>query len=65
MKVDRKLYSFAGNQSRIIMNTSDFLQGQIDCKAGELAPAHKSDDYYRGYEAQYQHQLNMTELELN
>lgn len=35
------------------MNTEQFLQGQKDCKAGK---PHKSgsDDYNRGYSAQYE-----------
>ncbi len=46
------------------MNTSDFLQGQSDCDEGKPAKLNASDDYNRGYGAQYQHEQNMTEAGL-
>lgn len=36
------------------MNTDDFLRGQRDCKDGKDLKLGDTDDYYRGYGAQYE-----------
>jgi hypothetical protein len=36
------------------MNIDDFIRGQKDCKAGKPHEAGKSNDYNRGYAAQYE-----------
>lgn len=36
------------------MNSSEFLRGQNDCKNGEPHKPNQSNDYDRGYAAQYE-----------
>lgn len=36
------------------MNTDDFLRGQQDCKLGKAHKSGQSEDYNRGYAAQYE-----------
>lgn len=45
-----------------VFNADDFLKGQKDCKEGIPHKAGKSEDYNRGYGAQYQHEQNVTHL---
>ncbi len=45
-----------------IKKTEDFLAGQRDCKEGEVHKIGMSEDYDRGYGAQYQHEQNMARL---
>ena len=44
------------------MNTDDFLRGQRDCKDGNPHKAGQSEDYDRGYGAQYELEAVMTEM---
>jgi hypothetical protein len=44
---------------KAIHSPADFLKGQLDCKEGNPAAQNASDDYNRGYAAQYQHEQNM------
>jgi hypothetical protein len=48
--------------SKAITMPDDFLDGQRDCQQGEPPKQGASDDYTRGYSAQYQHEQNMSEL---
>jgi hypothetical protein len=42
----------------------EFLKGQSDCQKG-VPHVDQSEDYNRGYAAQYQHEQNMNELEVS
>jgi hypothetical protein len=44
--------------------TSDYLRGMEDCKAGNDHKPHQSEDYDRGYAAQYAHEQVLTEISL-
>lgn len=41
---------------------SDFIQGANDCREGVQHEAGKGEDYDSGYEAQYSHEQQQTEL---
>jgi len=41
------------------MDTEEFLKGQKDCKEGNQPMDNPSEDYLRGYSAQYQQEQNM------
>jgi hypothetical protein len=44
---------------KAIHSPADFLKGQLDCKEGKPAATKASQDYTRGYAAQYQHEQNI------
>jgi len=46
------------NELKKIESTDDFLRGQKDCQEGIPAKQQQSEDYQRGYAAQYQHEAN-------
>ena len=47
------------------MNTDDFLRGQKDCQDGELHKPGQSEDYDRGYAAQYEFEQMMGAFGVN
>ena len=41
------------------LNPSEFLRGQRDCQLGFSAKCDQSDDYNRGYSAEYQKEIKL------
>ena len=45
-----------------MVNADEFIQGQKDCKEGKQTTGNESDDYLRGYAAQYNLEQIMGEI---
>ena len=45
-----------------VESAEDFMRGQLDCKTGVPHQAGQSNDYDRGYSAQYTHEQIKAEM---